>query len=43
MQEPFDERRYIGAPQSRRYVEEGPIEVASEPYVGEPRRTYMRY
>lgn len=42
-QEPFDERRYISAPQSRRYVEEGPIEVAQEPYLAEPRRVYARY
>jgi hypothetical protein len=41
-QEPFEERRYMGAPQSRRYVEEGPIEVAQEPYA-EPRRVYSRY
>jgi hypothetical protein len=42
MQEAFDERRYVGAPQGRRYVEEGPIEVASDPFV-EPRRMYTRY
>ncbi|KAF1942270.1 hypothetical protein EJ02DRAFT_454467 [Clathrospora elynae] len=42
-QEPFDERRYISAPQSRRYVEEGPVEVAPEQYAGEPRRVYNRY
>jgi hypothetical protein len=43
VQEPFDDRRYIGAPQSRRYVEEGAIEVAPEGYVGEARRMYTRY
>jgi hypothetical protein len=42
-QEPFDERRYISAPQGRRYIEEGPIEVAQEPYAAEPRRVYSRY
>ncbi|CAO2653717.1 Nn.00g031280.m01.CDS01 [Neocucurbitaria sp. VM-36] len=42
-QEPFDDRRYISAPQSRRYVEEGHIEVAQEPYTAEPRRVYTRY
>ncbi|KAJ4364642.1 hypothetical protein N0V83_009238 [Neocucurbitaria cava] len=42
-QEPVDDRRYISAPQTRRYVEEGPIEVAQEPYAAEPRRVYTRY
>ncbi|KAF2849454.1 hypothetical protein T440DRAFT_469224 [Plenodomus tracheiphilus IPT5] len=43
-QEPFDERRFISAPQSRRYVDEGPIEVAQDPYSpAEPRRVYARY
>lgn len=42
-QEPFDDRRYMGAPQSRRYVEEGPIEVAQDQYPAEPRRVYTRY
>jgi hypothetical protein len=42
-QEPFDERHYISGPPSRRYVEEGPIEVAPEPYAGEARHVYARY
>lgn len=41
--EAFEERRYISAPQSRRYVEEGPVEIAQEPYAAEPRRVYTRY
>jgi hypothetical protein len=42
-QEPVDERRYYSvAPQSRRYVEEEPIEV-QETYAPEPRRVYTRY
>ena len=39
-QEPIDERRYYSAaPQTRRYVEEEPIEAAAP----EPRRVYSRY
>jgi len=41
-QEPFEERRYISAPQTRRYVEEGGAEAAPESYP-EPRRVYARY
>ncbi|KAI8941742.1 hypothetical protein NX059_002946 [Plenodomus lindquistii] len=42
--EPLDERRFVSAPQSRRYVDEGPIEVAQESYSpAEPRRVYARY
>ncbi|RMZ70039.1 Zinc finger CCCH-type [Pyrenophora seminiperda CCB06] len=42
-QEPFDDGRYISAPQGRRYVEEGRMEVAPEAYAGEPRHVYTRY
>lgn len=42
-QEPFDEHQYISAPQSRRYVEEGPMEVGPEAYAGEGRHVYARY
>lgn len=43
-QEPFDERRFISAPQTRRYVDEGPIEVAQQPYSpADPRRVYSRH
>lgn len=42
-QEPFDERRYVSAPQGIRYVEEGPIEGGQESYQMEPRRMYTRY
>jgi hypothetical protein len=43
-QEPVDERRYYSAaPQTRRYVEEEPVDVAQEPYAPEPRRVYTRY
>jgi hypothetical protein len=42
-QEPLDDRRYYSAaPQTRRYVEEEPIEVLQEPFPPEPRR-YTRY
>jgi hypothetical protein len=44
-QEPMDERRYtFSAPQGRRYVEEGPMEVVQEapPYEG-PRHVSYRY
>jgi hypothetical protein len=42
-QEPIDDRRYYSAaPQTRRYVEEEPIEVLQEPFPPEPRR-YTRY
>jgi hypothetical protein len=43
-QEPIEERRYYSAaPQTRRYVEEEPVEVAQELYAPEPRRVYTRY
>ncbi|KAL6704931.1 hypothetical protein ACN47E_007476 [Coniothyrium glycines] len=43
-QEPYGERRYVSvAPQSRRYVEEEPVELAPDPYVAPPQRTYTRY
>ncbi|KAF2713146.1 hypothetical protein K504DRAFT_131843 [Pleomassaria siparia CBS 279.74] len=50
-QDPFDDRRYAyaaPAPQpGRRYVDDGaldrPVEVAQEPYAGEPRRVSYRY
>ncbi len=38
-QEPIDNRPYISAPQSRRYIEEGPIDIAQEPYPA----VYTRY
>lgn len=43
-QEPFDDRRYVSAaPQGRRYVEEGAVEMAPDPYAAQPQRTYTRY
>jgi hypothetical protein len=50
-QDLYDDRRYTLAPAPaphRRYIEEGvaerqPIEVAQEPYAGEPRRVSYRY
>jgi hypothetical protein len=43
-QEPVEERRYYSvAPQTRRYVEEEPVEMAQEAYAPEPRRVYTRY
>lgn len=43
-QEPYGERRYVSvAPQSRRYVEEGPIELGHDPYPIPQQRTYARY
>lgn len=42
-QEPASDGRYYSvAPQTRRYVEEEPVELAQEPYAPEPRR-YTRY
>ncbi|CAA9960315.1 hypothetical protein PTMSG1_03720 [Pyrenophora teres f. maculata] len=41
--EGMDERRYISAPISRRYVEEGVMEVGPEGYAGEGRQVYARY
>lgn len=43
-QEPVEERRFFSvAPQTRRYVDEEPVEIAQEPYAPEPRRVYTRY
>lgn len=43
-EEAFDERRFLSAPQSRRYLDEGPIEVGQPAYnPAEPRRVYTRY
>jgi hypothetical protein len=43
-QEPVEERRYYSvAPQTRRYVEEDPVDMVQEPYAPEPRRVYTRY
>lgn len=41
--EPLEEHQYISAPQSRRYVEEGPMEAGPEAYAGEGRQVYARY
>jgi hypothetical protein len=43
-QEPAEAPRYYSvAPQTRRYVEEEPVEMVQEPYAPEPRRVYTRY